>query len=168
MKRDNTVTSMDTEVKAMEEQLTKLREENEIFNNHMHQDAHEFLNYLLNEAAEILEKRSKATAAAAGGGLKAASAGRGTGSGGATSGHAAGADSGESGEETEDDGSGAEDDGALLSICTDADGGTSLYVLDARDLRPLARARSPVGLPAGFHGEFFFDDAGAEGSTSGS
>ena len=29
MKRDNTVTSMDTEVKAMEEQLTKLREEND-------------------------------------------------------------------------------------------------------------------------------------------
>ena len=55
-------------------------------------------------------------------------------------------------------GSGAEDDGALLSICTDADGGSSLYVLDARDLRLLARARAPVGLPAGFHGEFFFDE----------
>ena len=29
MERDNKVTSMDTEVKAMEEQLTKLREEND-------------------------------------------------------------------------------------------------------------------------------------------
>ena len=39
--------------------VAKLRAENEIFNNNMHQDAHEFLNYLLNEMAEILEKRNK-------------------------------------------------------------------------------------------------------------
>ena len=36
--------------------IGKLRSENELFNNHQHQDAHEFLNYLLNEAAELLEK----------------------------------------------------------------------------------------------------------------
>ena len=47
-----------------------------------------------------------------------------------------------------------EDDGAVLSMATDADGGTSLYVLDAKDMSLLARARSPIGLPAGFHGEF--------------
>merc|ERR1740124_991952 len=39
--------------------IAKLRNENELFNNQMHQDAHEFLNYLLNEAAELLEKREK-------------------------------------------------------------------------------------------------------------
>ena len=39
--------------------IAKLRNENELFNNHQHQDAHEFLNYLLNEAAELLEKRAK-------------------------------------------------------------------------------------------------------------
>jgi len=37
----------------------KLRKENELFNNHQHQDAHEFLNYLLNEMAELLEKKQK-------------------------------------------------------------------------------------------------------------
>ena len=39
--------------------ITRLRRASEVFNNHMHQDAHEFLNFLLNEAAEILEKRAK-------------------------------------------------------------------------------------------------------------
>lgn len=48
----------------------------------------------------------------------------------------------------------AEDDGVVLSLGTDADGGSSLYVLDASDLRLLARVRSPIGLPAGFHGHF--------------
>merc|ERR1719272_2868598 len=48
--------------------ITKLRAENELFNNQMHQDAHEFLNYLLNEAAELLEKREKAKAPKANGG----------------------------------------------------------------------------------------------------
>ena len=42
----------------------------------------------------------------------------------------------------------------MLSLGTDADGGSSLYVLDASDLRLLARVRSPIGLPAGFHGHF--------------
>lgn len=44
--------------------VAKLRMENEIFNNQMHQDAHEFLNYLLNEMADILEKRQKQEAEA--------------------------------------------------------------------------------------------------------
>lgn len=35
--------------------IQKLREENELFRSNMHQDAHEFLNYLLNEATEILD-----------------------------------------------------------------------------------------------------------------
>ena len=48
-------------------------------------------------------------------------------------------------------------DGAVLSMATDADGGTSLYVLDAKDMSLLARARSPIGLPAGFHGEVVAD-----------
>jgi len=39
--------------------IAKLRAENEVFNNQMHQDAHELLNYLLNEMADILEKRHK-------------------------------------------------------------------------------------------------------------
>ena len=42
--------------------IQKLRDENESFNNQMHQDAHELLNYLLNEMAEILEKRNKEAA----------------------------------------------------------------------------------------------------------
>ena len=46
--------------------VAKLRKENEVFNNQMHQDAHEFLNYLLNEMAEILEKRNKKAAEANG------------------------------------------------------------------------------------------------------
>ncbi len=39
--------------------VQRLRAENQVFNNQMHQDAHELLNYLLNEMAEILEKRNK-------------------------------------------------------------------------------------------------------------
>ena len=48
----------------------------------------------------------------------------------------------------------AEDDGVVLSMGTDASGGSSLYVLDASDMRLLARCQSPVPLPAGFHGEW--------------
>jgi ubiquitin carboxyl-terminal hydrolase 12/46 len=39
--------------------VARLRAENEAFNNQMHQDAHEFLNYLLNEMADTLERRAK-------------------------------------------------------------------------------------------------------------
>ncbi|CAH9090013.1 unnamed protein product [Cuscuta europaea] len=38
----------------------KLKKQNEIFRSYMHQDAHEFLNYLLNELVDILEKESNA------------------------------------------------------------------------------------------------------------
>ena len=110
--------------------VAKLREENEIFNNYMHQDAHEFLNYLLNEAAEILEKRSKAAGEGAGGGSTGRSAGRSTGGGCSTTSYAAGADSGadsgeEDGEVTEDDGSSPEDDerDGLRPATSDGDGG---------------------------------------------
>lgn len=39
--------------------LQKLKQENELFNTTMHQDAHEFLNYLLNAVAENLTKHQK-------------------------------------------------------------------------------------------------------------
>jgi beta,beta-carotene 9',10'-dioxygenase len=49
----------------------------------------------------------------------------------------------------------AEDDGVLLSVVLDASAGTSfLLVLDAADLRELARARVPHHIPFGFHGQF--------------
>jgi carotenoid cleavage dioxygenase-like enzyme len=48
-----------------------------------------------------------------------------------------------------------EDDGILLSVVLDARAGTSfLLVLDARDLRELARAQAPHHIPFGFHGQF--------------
>ncbi|VFQ93609.1 unnamed protein product [Cuscuta campestris] len=40
--------------------VQKLKKQNEIFRSYMHQDAHEFLNYLLNELVDILEKESNA------------------------------------------------------------------------------------------------------------
>lgn len=39
--------------------VNRLRKDNELFRSHMHQDAQEFLNYLLNEIVEILEKEAK-------------------------------------------------------------------------------------------------------------
>ena len=54
----------------------------------------------------------------------------------------------------------AEDDGVLLVMTSDADGGTSCYILDAADLGVLARCASPVALPAGFHGEWLAADGG--------
>jgi beta,beta-carotene 9',10'-dioxygenase len=48
-----------------------------------------------------------------------------------------------------------EDDGVLLSVVLDAVAETSfLLVLDAADLRELARARVPHHIPFGFHGQF--------------
>ncbi|CAH9099671.1 unnamed protein product [Cuscuta epithymum] len=38
----------------------RLKKQNEIFRSYMHQDAHEFLNYLLNELVDILERESNA------------------------------------------------------------------------------------------------------------
>ena len=52
-----------------------------------------------------------------------------------------------------------EDDGVVLAIGTDPEGSTSLYVLDARTMRLVARCRSAIALPAGFHGEWCSDDA---------
>ncbi|KAM7513612.1 hypothetical protein LguiA_003195 [Lonicera macranthoides] len=40
--------------------VQRLKKQNEIFRSYMHQDAHEFLNYLLNELVDILEKESAA------------------------------------------------------------------------------------------------------------
>ena len=51
-------------------------------------------------------------------------------------------------------GGGDEDDGVLLAMGSEADGGSSLFVVCARDLTLLARCRSPIALPAGFHGEW--------------
>jgi len=39
--------------------VTKLRKENELFRGFMHQDAHEFLNYIINVIAEVLQKEQK-------------------------------------------------------------------------------------------------------------
>jgi carotenoid cleavage dioxygenase-like enzyme len=48
-----------------------------------------------------------------------------------------------------------EDDGVLLSVVLDAVAGSSfLLVLDAQDLRELARAQAPHHIPFGFHGQF--------------
>ncbi|CAL9233470.1 unnamed protein product [Arabidopsis halleri] len=41
--------------------VQRLKKQNELFWSYMHQDAHEFLNYLLNELVEILEKEAQAT-----------------------------------------------------------------------------------------------------------
>lgn len=40
--------------------ITRLRKENELFDNYMQQDAHEFLNYLLNTVADLLQAEKKA------------------------------------------------------------------------------------------------------------
>ncbi|KAK3150721.1 hypothetical protein QOZ80_3AG0236830 [Eleusine coracana subsp. coracana] len=39
--------------------IQRLKKQNEIFRSYMHQDAHEFLNFLLNELVDILEKENK-------------------------------------------------------------------------------------------------------------
>ncbi|XP_027112847.1 ubiquitin carboxyl-terminal hydrolase 3-like [Coffea eugenioides] len=40
--------------------VQRVRKQNELFRGYMHQDAHEFLNFLLNELVDILEKESQA------------------------------------------------------------------------------------------------------------
>ncbi|KAI9116924.1 hypothetical protein K1719_011923 [Acacia pycnantha] len=40
--------------------VQRLKKQNELFRSYMHQDAHEFLNFLLNELVDILEKESEA------------------------------------------------------------------------------------------------------------
>ncbi len=48
-----------------------------------------------------------------------------------------------------------EDEGVLLSVVLDSEAGRSfLLVLDAHDLRELARAEAPHQIPFGFHGQF--------------
>lgn len=46
--------------------VAQLRRSNEAFRSHMQQDAHEFLNYLLNTVAETLQREMRAAAVAAG------------------------------------------------------------------------------------------------------
>nr|KAJ0196538.1 hypothetical protein LSAT_V11C700363770 [Lactuca sativa] len=41
--------------------IQRVKKENELFRAYMHQDAHEFLNFLLNELVDILEKETKGT-----------------------------------------------------------------------------------------------------------
>ncbi|XP_043697617.1 ubiquitin carboxyl-terminal hydrolase 4-like isoform X1 [Telopea speciosissima] len=41
--------------------VQRVKKQNELFRSYMHQDAHEFLNFLLNELVDILEKESHAT-----------------------------------------------------------------------------------------------------------
>ncbi|XP_047318346.1 ubiquitin carboxyl-terminal hydrolase 4-like [Impatiens glandulifera] len=44
--------------------VQRLKKQNELFRSYMHQDAHEFLNFLLNELVDILEKEALATKSA--------------------------------------------------------------------------------------------------------
>ncbi|KAL6772132.1 hypothetical protein ACKKBG_A29055 [Auxenochlorella protothecoides x Auxenochlorella symbiontica] len=44
--------------------INRIKSENALFSNFMHQDAHEFLNYLLNDVSEILAREQKAAASA--------------------------------------------------------------------------------------------------------
>lgn len=48
--------------------IARLRKENELFDNYMQQDAHEFLNYLLNTIADILQAEKQQGAASGGSG----------------------------------------------------------------------------------------------------
>ena len=48
-----------------------------------------------------------------------------------------------------------EDEGVLLSVVLEGErGGSSLLVLDARDLSRLARVEAPHHIPFGFHGQY--------------
>ncbi|CAL9038604.1 unnamed protein product [Musa banksii] len=49
-----------TGVIAPKQFVYRVKKQNEIFRGYMHQDAHEFLNFLLNELVDILEKESNA------------------------------------------------------------------------------------------------------------
>lgn len=49
-----------TGVVAPKKFVQRVKKENEVFRTFMHQDAHEFLNFLLNELVDILEKEAKA------------------------------------------------------------------------------------------------------------
>ncbi|CAA0841814.1 Ubiquitin carboxyl-terminal hydrolase 3 [Striga hermonthica] len=49
-----------TGVLAPKRFVQRLKKQNEIFRSYMHQDAHEFLNYLLNELVDILDKEARA------------------------------------------------------------------------------------------------------------
>uniref|UniRef100_A0A7N0ZXT8 ubiquitinyl hydrolase 1 n=1 Tax=Kalanchoe fedtschenkoi TaxID=63787 RepID=A0A7N0ZXT8_KALFE len=49
-----------TGVIAPKKFVHRVKKENELFRSYMHQDAHEFLNFLLNELAEILAKEAEA------------------------------------------------------------------------------------------------------------
>lgn len=40
--------------------VQRVKKQNELFRSYMHQDAHEFLNFLLNELVDILEREAKA------------------------------------------------------------------------------------------------------------
>eukprot|EP00890_Picochlorum_soloecismus_P003124 jgi/Picsp_1/3812/NSC_01324-R1_carotenoid cleavage dioxygenase 8 len=48
----------------------------------------------------------------------------------------------------------SEDDGAVISLVTEASGSSALVVLDAKTMQELARVRCPRPLTSGFHGTF--------------
>jgi ubiquitin carboxyl-terminal hydrolase 12/46 len=52
-----------TGVLAPKRFVTRLKRDNELFRSFQHQDAHEFLNFLLNSCCDILEKEARATRA---------------------------------------------------------------------------------------------------------
>ncbi|XP_056156125.1 ubiquitin carboxyl-terminal hydrolase 12 [Lampris incognitus] len=81
--------------------ISRLRKENELFDNYMQQDAHEFLNYLLNTIADLLqeeksqERQQNGKLVQNGGGVGGGGIGTGTGGGGEAGGD------GEGGKETQ-------------------------------------------------------------------
>ena len=52
----------------------------------------------------------------------------------------------------------AEDDGVILSMLTEASGGSALLVLDASSMKELCRIHTPIPIASGFHGSWVFHD----------
>ncbi|GBG72228.1 hypothetical protein CBR_g11160 [Chara braunii] len=55
--------------------VQRVKKENELFRSYMHQDAHEFLNFLLNELADILAREAKGISSLSGNGTNSANGG---------------------------------------------------------------------------------------------
>ncbi|XP_060922350.1 ubiquitin carboxyl-terminal hydrolase 12 [Limanda limanda] len=80
--------------------ISRLRKENELFDNYMQQDAHEFLNYLLNTIADLLQEE-KSQERQQNGKLVQNGGGGGGGGGGSTGGGSEGGGEGEGAKETQ-------------------------------------------------------------------
>ena len=60
----------------------------------------------------------------------------------------------------------AEDDGVILSMLTEASGGSALLVLDASSMKELCRIHSPIPIASGFHGSWVFNSSSNGTGTS--